>query len=104
MPLANSSLTRAVIATLSVGRGTGGKWVTSVMTGAILFVRRELARPGVPLMPALGSQFWPELLSRCGLTSSRELPNPPAAENHDHPEKPSSTTQRETILPVAGDT
>src|SRR5438874_12584688 len=103
MPLASSSLTRAVIATLSDGRGTGGKWVTSVIMGAMLLVRTELARPGVPLIPRLGSQFCPEPLSRFGFANSSELPNPPAAENHDHPEKPSSTIHREMIFPVAGE-
>src|SRR5258707_459464 len=103
MPLASSSLMRAVIATLSDGRGTGGEWVTSVIMGAMLLVRTELARPGVPLIPTLGSQFLPELLSRAGFTSSNELPKPPAAENQDQPENPSSTTHREIIFPVAGE-
>src|SRR5437762_1406914 len=72
------------------------------MSGGKSLVKTELARPGVPFTLALESQFWPELVDRFGFATSRELPKPAAALNHDQPEKPSSCTQRQMIFPVAG--
>src|SRR5438552_8079985 len=72
------------------------------MSGAMSLVSTELARPGVPLRAALGSQFWPDVFGMFGLTSSSELPKPLAALNQDQPAKASSSTQRQIITPVAG--
>ena len=48
--------------TLSVERGTGGKWVTSSRSGALLARAVELTPPGVPPLFVLASQFWPVVL------------------------------------------
>src|SRR5688572_7324789 len=82
-----SSTIRAVTVTESVDRGTTGVCVTSLISGAALLLRAELAAPGVP-RPVLDAQFCPESLVRAGLTSSSDGPPPSAAWTHFQPTCP----------------
>ena len=57
-PVARSSSNCAVMVMWLVERGTNGACCTFRISGAMLALATELARPGVPLVLA-ARQFWP---------------------------------------------
>src|SRR6266850_473591 len=88
LPVACSSFISKETVTRSVDLGTSGNCETLVTSGAMLELVMELAEPGVPWLGVLAPQFWPSLLLRSGLRSSRDLPRPSAKETQCQPAWP----------------
>src|ERR1051325_4017955 len=93
-PLICSSTMRAEMAMASVDLGTSGECARSRISGAMLVVKLELTRPGVPPLAALKAQFWPVSVPICGLRRSMDFPPPDAGQNHVQPRCPRSSAPR----------